>query len=238
MSAKSNNFFVEINSESVELFFKRANHDETKNIDLEYRKSHSEAIRSGVMTEAEAKKVFAKTDAWNEQDEKQLTAMQFSILELEETVREGETEEKDSDALRKEVIELTNKRNEFITKINVKSLLFDSTAESMAERQKVHRFIQLCLRTAENNKFFEDESDYGSFVEEQNDVLSEIYKQAYYFEYGLPDDLSAGWAEVEYYKKIAEDSKKKEKPETFRQKKLKAADKKKTKKKTVEVGGK
>jgi hypothetical protein len=232
---RSKNFTVNLDGADIQLYFKRPNHEETTIIDMEYRKMYSMAVRQGILTEAEAKKQFRKSGAWSEDDENMLFTLQAEIVQKEQKLQQGvkdKVQEKELDDL---VLELAKLRNKFLDRINEKTDLFESTAESMADKQKMHKFIELCLRkTEDSSAFFENRESYETFVEEHHVLLSQFYKEAYFFEYGIPDDLSADWGEVKYLKQKSEDAQKK--VDELKSKKSSKARKKKEKNQVV--GGK
>jgi hypothetical protein len=168
---KSNKFTVKIKDKEVDLYFKRPTHSELFEIDLIYRKVYSEALRAGVITDAEAGKTYKKTNAWTEEDEKQITNYTTQIVMEERKLEDEKKTKKEKEKVIDNLIELRRKLMELIT---TKTQLFNNTAEGLASEQKMHKFIQLCCWTEDDEKFFESEEHYQNFVSEHTDELADM----------------------------------------------------------------
>lgn len=207
-------FEVTIGDKVQKLQFKNPNQDEIFQLDLLYRKIHSDAIRQGVMTEVEARKLFRKNGVWTEEDENQVTSVLMDLANLE-TIVEQYNAEKLSKKERKELEELLEKmsakRLESMRLFMNKTEAFSHTAESLANDQRMHLFVELCCQDEKGNKFFKTHQDYLDFLVQNKDAASEIYKQAYWAEYGRAEDIAQEWTENKLMKKLSESKPKKTK---------------------------
>jgi len=193
-------FKVTISETEKEFYFKNPSQEEMLALDLEYRKIFAKCLRAGVMSEAETKKLAEKSNAWSSEDEQQVSAFAIDIAALELVVKNEKGIYKEED-ISKAVTDLSNKRSKMIEKINEKVGLFSNTAEGLANQQRMHKFAELCLvDNSDNSRFFDSCDSYKLFAENERDSLSEIYKNAYYFEYGEPSKLIEEWPEVKYLK--------------------------------------
>ena len=204
---KNKEFTIDIDGKAVKVYIKKPNYAETKEIDLQYRKIYSEAVRMGIMTKPEALKQHAKTGTWTNDDENIIMAMQIEIVDLEDKIK-GDKKLQDEDC-EDIVLNLVQKRNAFLSKVNTKTELLASTAEEIATDQKIYRFVELCLRKSDGSKFFENREAYEKFMEDYPDQFSYIFKMAYYFNFNVDDDFGATWPEVIWLKNKAEESIKK-----------------------------
>ena len=129
--------------------------------------------------------------------------MEIGIFEqIVEEANNGESKLSRDDIMAK-VNSLTDLRNKLMNKIGLKVEIISQSAEGLANQQRMHKFTELCCVEANTNKrIFESASDYATFALNHRDVLSEIYKQAYFTEYGDPSRMSENWAEVKYLKKV------------------------------------
>lgn len=233
----SDSFKVKVKDSEHELYFCNPSHKEIIEMDLEHRRMFAYAVRNNLMSRAEAEKQYAKTGAWGQKDEDESNRLIVEIGLLETLVKErGQDEKKLEEAITK----LSNLRSKILKKINTKTELFQNTAEGFAEEQKMHKFIQLCCVNKEDDeRFFETEDQYGKFVSENAEVMSEIFKEAYFSQYGRPDDITAEWEEVKYLSEKTKE-KSKELKEAVKAEEAKKASKPKRakkKKKVVESNG-
>lgn len=217
-------FKVTIDNKDVLLYFKHPTQEEIFKLDLVYRVAFANAMRQGVMCEAEARKVFKESGAWTSEDENKINMLTLKIAQLETIVKAflqgSNPEEKNEDDINNMVTELMTLRNDHLTLIGTRTSLFRQTAEGAADEQRMHKFVELCCyRSEDEEKLFGSHDEYINFLMEQHDAESEIYKQAYMFEYGLPEDISAGWAEVEWLKHYKASAKTEEIPEAKPKKK-------------------
>ncbi len=202
MEIKSKEFNVSIEGQEITLRFKRPNVSEVMDIDMEYRRSYSEAVRAGVMADAEAKKIFKKSGTWSKAEEDAISNISMQLVGLSKDLNEAKVE-KHTDNL-KLVQRATDLRTELMRLIQTKTDLFSNTAEALAGEQKMHKFIELCLISCDTQeRYFNSREHYETFSRGQSVALSTIVKNAYFFEYGMPDDLTAGWAELSYLKRAS-----------------------------------
>ena len=89
-------FKVKINGIEKELYFKVPSHAKAMSIDLEYRKNFAEGVRTGLMTNAEAAKVFKKSGAWTLEDDREATDLISRIAILESVIESYEKNKNDS----------------------------------------------------------------------------------------------------------------------------------------------
>ncbi len=227
-------FYADEEKKEMELYFLPPTHEELLAIDMEYRKIYSMAVRESVITNAEALKRYKTSGAWEKEDENSITDFIFKLKLLETVI----TDEKEDNKKRKEsAFEATQVRADLLQKMNIRTGLFDHTAESMAEEQKIHKYILLCCRTVEDDeRLFDSREEQQQFSNDNNEIMSTIYRKAYFFVYNLSDDISADWAEVQFMKTVADEIKKEAEEAQDNQETKKVVTKKKKKvKKTVTV---
>jgi hypothetical protein len=196
--AKSDLFKVTLDGKETSIYFKRPSVDQLSIIDLEYRKMFAHAIKQGVMAEAEARKVYKNSGAWTDKDDKELSQLAENVAKLSSVLNEDDG----TKGGERMVGTLATMRADLLKKISERTDLFYNTAEGLANEQRMHKFIEICCyRGDDDDPMFDNRNAYSLFSVEYKDVLSEIYKQAYYFEYGMPDDISQTWAEVQWLNK-------------------------------------
>ena len=195
-------FKVKIGELDRELSFKAPGQKDLFSMDLEYRRIYAEALRAGAMTEAEAKASFEKSGAWTKEKAKKIDAIAIQVALLEKQLEA--TPDKERTKKEKIATDLLESRAEMFELVAQRTSLFDSTAEQFASDQRLHKFIQLCCKDVKDqNIIFEKEFNYETFITEHPDAMTEIYKQAYYFDLDF-DESTAGkdWAEVEYLREL------------------------------------
>jgi len=201
--AKANVFTVEIDNKNVDLYFKRPSQVELFEIDLTYRKIYSEALRHGVMTESEAKKLFKSSNAWTKEDEDKISDMSLRIANAQRVLEATKHQEKSG--VLSLITQITEMRNELVNHITQRTTMFSNTAEGIANEQRMHKVVELCLcQKEDNDHYFETTESYKKFVETHPDELSEIYKQAWLFEYSIPENTSESYPEIQVLRELTE----------------------------------
>jgi len=202
-------FKVKVEDKEIELCFRGPTQEELLAIDLEYRKIFSHCLREGVACEAETKKIVHKNNVWTKDDEDSIgkTSVEIGLLEnIAEDYLSGKTPE--DEKTEKTFTALSEKRAQLMALIGQKVEIFSKTAEGLANEQKMHKFVQFCCIKNDNSRFFNSHEEYVNFARENPDVLSEIYKQSYMYEYGNPLESMENWTEVKWVKKKLEQAEK------------------------------
>ena len=204
-AVKSKSFTLLVDDKEVTLYFKRPNQDDLFEIDKTYRKIYSAAILDGIMTEVQARRIHAKSGAWTEEHDKEIREIAQTISKLEVVLRSCDP--KDSESLQL-AANMNTLRAQMMTRIGDKQDLFNNTAEGIALEQKMHTFIQRCCRVDGSNElYFKTKDDYKEFVSEYADEMGEIHKEAYFYEYRLPEDIAKDWAEIEFIDRLNDEIK-------------------------------
>ena len=108
-------------------------------------------------------------------------------------------EQKKHEEKREAALKAANIRSDLLQKMGTRTGLFEHTAESMAEKQKLHKFILLCTYDHDTDeRKFDSKEEYQEFLNDFPDLGSALYKEAYFFDYELPEDVSETWAEVQF----------------------------------------
>ena len=215
-------FKIKNKEKELSLYFKAPTHEEVMIIDMEYRKIYSIAVRNDVITKAEAIKQYKKSGAWTKEDDTEVGDLMLKLSLLETVIKD---KNKDKTERREAALKAANIRSDLLQKMDIRTSLFEHTAEYMAEQQKLHKFIILCTcKEEDDERLFDTKEEYQDFLNEYPVLGSSLYKEAYFYDYELPEDISESWAEVQFLREDIEEEKanKENKP------------KKKTRKKKVE----
>ena len=226
-------FKVKIDGKERNLFLSTPSHGASIKIDLHYRKMFADGVRAGLLTSAEARKRAGEAEVWTEKDSEDSfdVVQRIGILETIIENDKGSASEQEMEDAILALEKLRTKALEFVAKRNE---VLDNTAEGFAEEQKIHKFIEMCLKdTASGESLFSNVSEYEKFLNENPDSGSEIVKQAYFFEYGSPDEIGEKWAEVKYRKAQAEKIMKEHEEKEAEKEKIKKSAKKKVSKKKI-----
>lgn len=224
---RTEKFSVDVDGNKTDFYFSKPTHKDILDLDLHYRKMFAEAVRAGIMTNAEAQKQYSDSTAWTDSDESEIAKLMLEIGAMEDILRDKEVE---GDVKKEAAIKASSLRVKLLKLNKTKSDLFENTAEAFAEEQKLHKFIMLCLRGEDDDvKFFNGQQQYEEFARDNRDALSTIYRKAYFYDYNLPEDITADWEEVKFLNSIKDERDKDEK---------KITTKKKTKKRVVVKRGK
>ncbi|MCK5610113.1 hypothetical protein KAR91_50030 [Candidatus Pacearchaeota archaeon] len=231
---RSRGFTLEVGDQEVSLCFRRPNQDDLFEVDKTYRKIYSAAILDGIMTEIQARRVHAESGTWTELHDKEIREIAQNIAQLEVVLRASDPT--DPEALQL-ASNLNTLRAQMMSRIGDKQELFANTAEGLATEQKMHTFIERCCVYKESGeKFFANLNIYKEFVAEDPDQMSLIHKEAYFYEYRLPEEIARDWAEIEFVDRLNDEVSKVKAAETAQRassKKTRTIKKKATKKKTA-----
>lgn len=217
---QSRSFILEIENSEVSLCFRRPNQDDLFEVDKTYRKIYSAAILEGIMTEIQARRVHAESGTWTELHDREIREIAQNIAQLEVVLRASDPT--DPEAL-KLASNLNTLRAQMMSRIGDKQELFANTAEGLATEQKMHTFIErCCVYKDSGERFFTNLIAYKEFVADDPDQMSLIHKEAYFYEYRLPEEIARDWAEIEFVDRLNDEVSKIKAAETAH----KAADKK------------
>lgn len=232
---------IEFAYKSKEYAIKRPTQEELMEIDMEYRKGFSVAVRNNIMTEFESKKRFEKDDVWGEKNEDEMRKLQLEIVNME-----LELEKKEGVDGRQIAFDLMDKRNKLIELLQYKTHLFKGqTAEGYASERKTLMFAALCAVEKSGKRVFKSLQDF--LDHEDHEFTANCYGQASLADYGMneedlnPIHIENKWLKEQGYIKDNGQLSEKYYQETlteggiiFEDKKLKAkkTTKKKTKKRT------
>ena len=176
----------------VEVKFNDLNQVVLSRGDFIYREYFSKAIRSGVMTNAEALKILKDREIWGDAQEKEIVDLQVKLFELENKLKEQKKRDATSLTLYDEIKEV---RKNLQQTNNVRSNVLDNTAESMAAEMRTQFFASECsVYNNTGRKVFSDLKDFLARLDEA--VATDCYRQALIINYEkalgitLPKDLS------------------------------------------------
>jgi hypothetical protein len=207
MESKSREFTIKVNGQDTTVFFVRPTVSELMQIDMEYRRIYSEAVRTGIMAEAEARKIFRKSGAWDKSDEDKISNLSLAVAQSLAQL----TDKLSSEEGVKLATQINTMRGELMGLIGQRIELFANTAEGIANENRIHKLIELCcVRADTKEKFFDSRDGYELFVQSNKDTLSSIFREAYAFEYGQVEEAMAEWPEVKYLRNLADVEAKKE----------------------------
>ena len=160
----------------------RPTQEELMEIDMEYRKGFSVAIRNNIMTEFESKKRFEKDGIWGETNEDEMRQLQLEIVNME-----LELEKKDGSDGRTLAFDLMDKRNKLVELLQYKTHLFKGqTAEGYANERKTLMFSALCTMKAKGGRAFKDLQEF--LDHEDHEFTANCYGQASLADYGMSEE--------------------------------------------------
>jgi hypothetical protein len=209
-------FEVNIGGKPTKIMLKAPNQAEIFKLDLLHKKIYTELVRNDVMTEAEARRRFKDTGAWTDKHDKEIEQYSFNVasltLALEAVLQDKKMEDR-KNKIAELCEQLAEERGKQIALIREKAEIFSNTAESLADVQKMHKFVEICAYLAEEDEpLFETRDEYVQFTAEEREAASAIFLKSYEFEYGSPDKISEGWLEVEGERELRKLSEKSDKP--------------------------
>lgn len=192
----------------VVLRFTRPNQTLISKGDFIYREYFSKAIRSGIMTNAEANKLLKERGLWGAEQESELMDLRIKLGELEEQISGADRQTGIS--IYSEIKDLRAR----IAEINsIRSSIADNTAESVAAEMRTQFFASECVVYNDSGKrVFKDLTDFLCRLDEP--LAIESYRQALIsnFEHLLgvkvPVDADNTLPEDRWLEKISETSKK------------------------------
>ncbi len=200
-SITSKEFPVTIDSRDVNLLFRRPDQEELFQLDKQYRRIFSEAIKEGIVTELQARKIFKENGTWTDDDTRKIREAGAALARLTMVLKAVENPE-DPEAIEL-FLNVTELRAQLNARLFEQQEAFSQTAEGLAAEQKMHLFIALCCIDKETDeRYFESFDQYKLFVRTHPDQMAEIHKEAYFFEYRLPEDIAEDWGEIQFAKRF------------------------------------
>jgi hypothetical protein len=164
---------------------------------MAYRKQWSEAIRSGVATEAETLKILEQNDVWSESDNQNIANMLMQLHNKQQHFKvgkEGRSKE-DNAKLAKEVVDMRNDITMLFTK---KMQLLENTAEGSGNQARISKLMQLCCyKSDEDQPLFKDEDHFIQMSRVEPEAFSAILREAYIYNSSV-DNSDDQWEEVKY----------------------------------------
>lgn len=208
------------NGSDLILKFKRPSQEVLLKAQLTYRKAFSNNLRAGLILAKEVEKILKERDLWDDSKEKEAQEVRDTISSLEEKLKDKELNQKDGEAICKEISDLRQKLfeiNEIITSIS------ENTCESISGEEKNYYLISECIYDNDTDiKVYKNVDDVKTRLDEQMAVDSyrETLIAGLELSIGreLPSDLTDEYAENKWLNSHAEEktkvsvSKKKTKP--------------------------
>lgn len=196
-------FEVELeNGKKEELYIRRPTQKELFAMDSEYRLAMTSLIKKGVATESRLRDMLKENGEWtndHENESRNLVKMigQFEI-ELEE--KKEEREHEDNVRLAQKILNMRIRQYELAAR---RFLLFENSAERLAEQQKMHIFAaKCCCSESDDQAYFKDDEAYEEFVNDNFEAASKILAETYSFEYGA--DEAQEWVEAQFLNETAD----------------------------------
>lgn len=154
------------------LKFTRPNQTLISKGDFIYREFFSKAVRSGIMTNAEANKILKERGIWGDEQEQELVRLRVQLgqleLELNDKVKEDGLE------LYKQIKRLREQTEDLQ---GVKSGISDNTAESVASEMRTQFFASECVVYNDSGKrVFKDLTEFLQRLDEP--LALDSYRQA------------------------------------------------------------
>lgn len=141
--------------------------------DFVYREYFSKAIRSGIMTSAEANKLLKDRNIWSDEQEQELVSLRIKLLEAEDKLESVENREEG----RAIYDEIKGLRFDIEELQSLKKSVSDNTAESVAMEMRTQFFASECVVYNDSGKrVFKDLKDFLARLDEKLTVDS--YKHA------------------------------------------------------------
>lgn len=216
----------------VELAFKKPNQVVLTRGDFVYREYFSKAIRSGVMTNAEALKILKDRDVWTEEQDKESVELQLKLIEAEERLKTYTKRDSESLTTYDEIKKLRREINQLN---RIRSNVLDNTAESMATEMRTQFFASECsVYNSSGAKVFADLQDFLGRLDEP--LATDSYRQALISNYEITMGIDLSDADEKAAKPLPEDewlNKLREEDEKAAKPKKKTKRKRTTRKKTA-----
>jgi len=174
----------------IDLVFKRPSQSQIMRGDFIFRKYFSEAIREGLLTNAEASKLLKDRNIWTHELDEQELSLRKQISELETLFRDNSFNFDDGTINR---IKLKSLRDDLDSLTSIYSTINNNTAESVASEVRIQFYAAECSYFKDGmRKVFKDIED---FRKKFDDILSlDCYRQAVIvnYELALGRDLPEG----------------------------------------------
>lgn len=163
----------------ITVLFKSPNQDILTRGDFVYRTEFSRAVRSGIMTAAEANKLLRERGIWDDEREAQESELRVKIAELEKKLEDASGE--DGLAL---VEQIKKERVSLQQLTNIYGAISENTAESVASEARTQFFASECSVYKDGGRVFKSYEDFKKRLDEQ--ITVDCYRHA----------LISNWEEV------------------------------------------
>lgn len=156
----------------VVLKFTRPNQTLISKGDFIYREFFSKAVRTGIMTNAEANKILKERGIWGEEQEQELVKLRVSLGQLELEL-DGKAKEDGLELYKK----IKGLREETDSLQSIRSSVADNTAESVASEMRTQFFASECVVYNDSGKkVFKDLTEFLQRLDEP--LALDSYRQA------------------------------------------------------------
>jgi hypothetical protein len=169
----------------------------------------TELMDAGVMTAEKVLQICRQNGDWTDRDDNELMNKSTLIMDFEQDLldkKDKQSHDENMDFVDK----ITKVRAEQWKLLARKQGLLNSSADKLAEEQKIHTYARLCAMRVDNkDPFFESDEQYQEFLVEEHEAASVIFEEAYHRAYKHdPDTFGQNWADVQYLKEYGEELKK------------------------------
>lgn len=156
------------------LEFRRPSQQTHKKAELVYRQKFSEALRNGIVLQAEVAKLLKDRGLWTEEEEKVELEMRKTLGELEEKLKDPGVSNEDGLKLVEQIKKL---RLDIREHTAIFTSVADATCESVANEERNMFYASECIYNREGgSKVYKNLEDFQSRLDERQ--TSDSYREA------------------------------------------------------------
>ena len=188
---------VDSDGNDIVLEFRRPSQQTHKKAELVYRQKFSEALRGGIVLQAEVAKLLKERGLWTEEDEATEHEMRVELKALEESLKDDGVSNDDGLKIVEQIKALRLKIREHTA---IFTSVADATCESVANEERNMFYASECIYNKQSGaKVYKNLEDFQSRLDEQFTVDS--YREAtiaaleLVVGQELPSDLTTQYAE-------------------------------------------
>lgn len=186
-----------INGEKVKLKLRQENVDIERKCDTEYHIAFTELVQKGILPRASLEKIMSDRGIWTKEQQSELEGLQARLVELQTKLAAANTNGEGVSIAN----EMGDVRGECLKLVEVKSVIFSNSCESLAESIRRDAYIAYALVYEDTNKpVFKNYNDFLSRSEEQ--VVEDARKRTLEESIKVFQDSVSSLPELEYLTRI------------------------------------
>lgn len=180
----------------IDVILRAPSQSQISTADFAFKKHFSDAVRGGMLTNAEVNKLLKDRGSWTDEHDLQVLEMRGKILELESSFKNNQLSLEEGMELRNSLKRL---RGELAELSSIYSSVADNTADAYAYDARIRSLIAMCSFYKDGRRIYKDANDLNDQITSR--LANDLYKKALVMSMEInsgveiKQDLDAAWPE-------------------------------------------